>query len=177
MKSIQQLAIISTLFSGTTVARADMGGRDIRFEDCPKSVQMTITENARGGTIEDVEFLTVEGRKIYIADVNLPRNQDLEVHVFGDGTLLKTREDIPLRKTPAPVRKAIRNFKGKVDDVDKEISNGKVSYQIEIDRIGRPDLHLRISKAGRILEKSKGDPYDIDFTVGVPLESDGNPSA
>jgi uncharacterized membrane protein YkoI len=86
--------------------------------------------------------------------------------------LLKTREDIPLRKAPAAVRKTAREFAGRVDDVDKEISNGKVTYQIEIDRMGRPDLNLRIAKDGTVLDKSTGeDLYDIDFSVQVSSEN------
>jgi hypothetical protein len=75
--TIQHIVSIGIFVSTSSLATADIEGRDIRFEDCPRSVQSTLTENARGGTIDDVELITFKGRKIYIADVELPRDRDL----------------------------------------------------------------------------------------------------
>jgi uncharacterized membrane protein YkoI len=160
------IALILALGFTSTTATADIDGRPIRFDRCPEKVRATIRANTGGGTIESVELLRIGGTNVYIADVEFPGSRDLEIFVRGNGSLLKTREDIPFRKLPAPVRKTVRSFAGSVDDVDKETVNGVVTYQVELDRYGRPDLNLLLSAEGVVLKKSTGeDPFDIDLTV------------
>lgn len=150
----------------STAAMADIDGRPIRFDRCPEKVRATIQANTGGGTIESVELLRTGGTNVYIADIEFPGSRDLEIFVLGNGSLLKTREDIPFRKLPASVRKTVRGYSGSVDDVDKETANGVATYQVELDRYGRPDLNLLLSAEGVVLKKSTGeDPYDIDLTV------------
>ena len=51
--------------------------------------------------------------------------------------MIKTREDAALSDAPDAVQDAVKKLVpagGKVDDVDKEIAAGKVTYHVEIDR-------------------------------------------
>jgi uncharacterized membrane protein YkoI len=150
-----------------------MAGRQIAFSKCPKEVRATVLANDRGGMIEETEVHKVGGRKVYVVDINLSPTREIEVFVFGSGKLMKIREDIPLRSAPSAVRRVAAAFTGRIDDVDKETSsNGDVTYEIEIDRPGKPDLKLLIAPDGRILDRSTGDdPYDFRITALAPAGS------
>lgn len=165
------IPVILTLGISSAISSAEIDGREIPLRDCPAKVRATIKANADGGRVEEVEFLKYNGRKIYVADIEFPGSRDLEIYVFGNGNLLKIREDIPFRKLPAAARKTVKSFPGSVDDVDKETAGGVVTYQVELDRLGKPDLNLKLSADGKVLDKSTGeDPYDLDFSA--PLEAD-----
>lgn len=164
MKHIPILLATAMMLSATAQAGRDR--RDIRLSQAPKAVRSTILANDRGGVVTEVEYHETGARRIFVADVRLPSGGVIEVHVLGNGKLLKTTRDIPLRAAPPAVRDAVSNIGGRVDDVDREtMPDGSIIYQIEIERKGQPDLHLRITPAGRILRRASGDdPLDFDLT-------------
>lgn len=160
--------ILTCIAALTAPLHADPEGQDIRFDDCPAKVKATIRANTAGGIIDDVEWLRIDGRKIYIADIDISGSRDRELFVLGNGNLLKIREDMPFRKLPEAVKKTVKTFAGRVDDVDLEISGGTKTYQIELDRYGKPDLNLLLSETGEVLDKTVGeDPYDIHLSVAL----------
>ncbi|MCW1885099.1 hypothetical protein OKA04_10200 [Luteolibacter flavescens] len=142
-----------TLVSIATLATA--GARDIRLADCPPAVRSTIEANARGGVIDEVDLIAIEGNEIYIGEVELPRDLDLKIYVSGSGTLLKTREDISLRSMPGFIREAVSKHGGKIDDVEKEVQNGKVTWHVEIDRKGIPDLKVVLNAEGSVISETE----------------------
>ena len=89
----------------TAPAFADsLKSREIRLDDCPPAVRETILDNARNGTIEEVEHIRFGDQVLYIAEVDLQQERDLDIHVDGSGNLIETREDLTLAELPAPVR-------------------------------------------------------------------------
>ena len=152
MKTILTLTTLAAL---TFSAHAD---DDIRLEDCPQPVQTTIKQNARDGKIDEVDSHVIDGKALYIAEVDLPSDMDLKIHVSGDGKLVKTIEDIPLSELPEVVRKAAEGVaagNGKLDDPDKETADGQVTYHVEIDRALQPDLKLVIAEDGSVLKQTE----------------------
>lgn len=133
------------------------GGDDIRLDECPDAVRKTILDNARGGKIDEVDVIRIEGRTLYIAEVDLPRGLDLKIHVSGDGALLKTREDIPLASVPDAVRDTLESFGGRIDDLELEIAGGVSTYHAEIDYNGQPDLEVTVAADGRVLREVEDD--------------------
>lgn len=133
------------------------GAAEIRLADCPAAVRATIQQNSRGGHIDEVESHGIEGRTLYVAEVDLPGGRDLKIHVAADGALLKTREDSAIAEVPEAVRKAVeaRLGGGIADDVDKETGGTVVTWHVEIDRKGAKDLELVIDSAGKILSETE----------------------
>ena len=148
---------IAALASATAFASADLERRELSIHDCPAAVQATVEAHARGGHVEEVDFIAIEGKRIYIAEVELPRDIDLKIYVNGGGVLVKTREDIPLRAVPAFVRDAVRGYGGTLDDVEKETAAGKVTWHVEIDRKGLPDLDLVLNAEGGVIGETEDD--------------------
>lgn len=151
MKNI--IPIITTLAVTTALAAA----RDVELSDTPEQVRSTIVQNSNNGTIDEIDLIAIEGKVIYIAEIEFPQDREVKIYVAGDGALMKTREDVHLREAPEPVRSAILGLEGSVDDVDKETVGEKVSYHIELDRHGQPDLDVVISPEGRILSQAEED--------------------
>lgn len=130
---------------------------EVKLADCPQEVRATIQEHKRDGHVEEVEIYQIEGKSLYVAEVDLPNQRDLKIHVRADGALVKTREDSALAETPAAVRKVVdqKLAGGRADDVEKETTAGTVTYHVEIDRKGSPDLKLAIAEDGRIMAETE----------------------
>lgn len=152
---MKAIAIITVLALTTAIASARTQRREIRLTDCPQAVQSTIQGNARGGHIDEVDFISIDGKDIYIAEVEQPQDRDLKVYVSGNGTLVKTLEDIALSEAPEAVRNAVQGLGGRIDDVDKETAGQVVSYHLEIDRHGAPDFDVVVSAEGSILSRTE----------------------
>ena len=125
---------------------------ELDLEQCPQIVQDTIHANARGGDIDDVNSITLEGRTLYVVEVDLPGKKDLKLFVWGDGKLIKTQEEVTVEETPSAVLgTAVKLVPegGTLGDIDKEVADGKVTYFVEIDRPKAPDLHVVLAEARR----------------------------
>jgi uncharacterized membrane protein YkoI len=130
-------------------------GRDIHLHACPAAVQSTIEANSRGGVIDEVDLISIEGKEIYIAEVDLPHDLDLKVYISGNGSLLKTREDVSLQSIPTFIRDAVHEHGGTIDDVEKEIADGKVTWHVEIDRKGIPDVKVVLNAEGNVISETE----------------------
>lgn len=131
---------------------------ELTLDQCPAAVQETIRKNQRGGRIDEIESHQVEGKTLYVAEVDLPDRKDLKMHIAADGTLIKLREDLALADLPSTVRAVVNQHLGggRVDDVEKEVAGETTTYQVEIDHSGTtPDLRLWISAGGELLQKKE----------------------
>ncbi len=146
---------ITALVLATAIASADAERRELRLADCPEAVRTTIQANARDGVIDEVDLIAIEGKRIYIAEVDLKRGRDLKIYVNGDGALVKTREDIALRELPQAVADAVKKLGGTVDDVEKEVAGDKVTFVVEIDRQGQPDLDVVLAADGAVVSQTE----------------------
>jgi len=149
------IKIITTLAFTTALAGAQGKSREMRLEECPPPVQSTVQANARGGNIEEVDLINIDGKVIYIAEAELPRDRDLKIYVSGNGALMKTLEEVLLRETPEAVRNAVQGLGGRVDEVNLETEGQTLSYHVEIDRQGAPDLDVVVSATGAILSQTE----------------------
>ena len=66
-------------------------------------------------------------------------------------------DDIPLSKVPAAVRATIeREAKGyELDDIEQKTDDGKVVYEVDIDKDDDNDIKLKIAADGKLLEKEE----------------------
>lgn len=134
---------------------ATAGAKDIKLADAPAAVQATIKANSRGGTVDDVEQIQIKGSTVYIADIDLKGDHDLTLRINPEGALMQTKEDLPLASAPEPVREALKKLGGRVDDIDKITVGEKVSYAVDLERRGQPDLNLLLDPAGKILSQTE----------------------
>lgn len=138
--------------------RASMGyASEMPLANCPPSVQATIRQELRNGHLEQVKHLSIEGRSLYIAEVELPGDRDLRIHVDSQGSLIKIREEIALEAAPQSVREAVAKLmppNGHLDDVFRETAQGKITYRIEIDLTQARDLNLHLAEDGSLISRN-----------------------
>lgn len=130
--------------------------REIPLASTPAAVQQTVREHQRKGKVDEVKLVSVSGRKMYVVEIDLPTNKDLKLYISEQGQLIKTREDGAFRKLPAAVKQTVKGLipaGGKVDDVDIETADGRVTYFVEIDRPEAPDLKVTLSENGDIIRQ------------------------
>ena len=150
-KTLMAMALLGTTFS----LRAD----DLELDDCPAIVQETIRANARGGEVDDINLLLIEGLSLFYVKVDLPGERDLKMLVGTDGKLIKTQEQLTVAETPDVVRQAVAKLapEGTLDDVDREVADGKTTYLVEIDRPKGADLDLVFAEDGTLLSQAEED--------------------
>lgn|SRR5690606_7165754 len=151
MKALKTLLATGILTLGTGAAA--FADNEIRLDECPAEVRKTITDHSRGGKIDEIDVITIEGKTLYVAEVDLPRDRDLKIHVAGDGTLLKTREDISLETAPAAVRDTLEGYGGRIDDLEMETAGNTHTFHAEIEFSGQPDLKLTVAENGRVIRE------------------------
>lgn len=122
-----------------------------RFESAPEAVRKTVISEARGGTVDEMEILRIEGRTIYIAEIERPA--DLKIYVEENGSLIRIREDISYGELPEAVRRVIDAENGRLDDVEKQTAGGKTVYFIEIDRPDGVEVNLRLDPDGSVISR------------------------
>ncbi|WP_051946123.1 hypothetical protein [Verrucomicrobium sp. BvORR106] len=127
----------AALLAALTFAPA-LSAKDITLAECPASVQQAINQNLAGGTLDEVDLVSIQGQSLYVAEVKLPTAQrERKLYLNASGTVIKVRDDIALSDAPAAVQDAAKKLAsttGRVDDVEKETAGDKVTYRVEIDR-------------------------------------------
>lgn len=144
---------------GVLMAVPAIQAKDIPLRECPEPVQVTVKKHARDGKIDDVKSLSVEGRRMFIAEVEFRGDKELKIYVLASGAFFKTREDIELAEAPAPVQESIQvalSEKGKLDDLVKITEGGgQVSYEAEIKRRGEKEVKVVFSPDGTVLRQTQ----------------------
>ncbi len=142
------------------LAATPLLARDITFAQCPGAVQEAVRTQLNGGRADDVDLVTVNGLTMYVVDIEFPPSKrERKLYLNESGTILKTREDVALSDVPAPVKDAARELAGahgKIDDVDRETADGKVTYRVDIDRedVHGGDLKAVFGEDGKMLSQS-----------------------
>ena len=152
---------LNRLFLGVFLACASIvaSGKDIALAECPPEVQATIRSQAREGKIDEVELLAIEGRRMYIAEVEFRGDRELKIYVLANGTLYKMREEIRMEEAPLKVKEAAEKIvgaDGKVDDVVKITEGGgQESYELEIKHKGQREVKVVFTPEGAVLSRKE----------------------
>ncbi|QIF03080.1 hypothetical protein [Roseimicrobium sp. ORNL1] len=144
--------LMGTVFLG--VAQADTN--EVPLNSCPAPVQAAIESNKQGGKLNEIKLLTVEGRQLYVVDLDLAGKRDLKLHVTADGSVVKSREDVSLSQAPVAVKSAAEALVptgGHIEDVEKEVSGGKTTYVVEIDVKNGADIKAVFAEDGTVISK------------------------
>ena len=107
MKSSTILLLAATLLGGFA---SGVRAESIHLKQCPESVIKTIQGQVGPGRIDKIKCIRLEGRVLYLAEIDLPGRRERKIHVGGDGTLLKVIDEIRLADLPRPVRVAVDPF-------------------------------------------------------------------
>ncbi|MEX1044481.1 MAG: hypothetical protein WEC73_00010 [Chthoniobacterales bacterium] len=142
------------VWTAALLSAAGAWAKDLRLEDCPAAVQQAVLANSRDGRVDEIE-LSPDG-SAYEVEINLPRLRERQLRVAADGTILQTVEDIDLGETPEPVRRTVEaemTNGGRLEELEKKISEKVTTFLVEIDLPDDRDLYLEIADNGSILQR------------------------
>lgn len=139
-----------------SAAMISVNAEKVRFEELPTEIKDKIKIQSGAAEIEDIDRQTKGGKTTY--EVAFKKNgQHTEMQFDEKGDLLSgspalDSRKISYRELPDAVRKVVdeRIQNGQVNDVDRQVKDGKVTYEVGFKQNGQQQ-ELVISQDGRIL--------------------------
>ncbi|MBC7979928.1 MAG: PepSY-like domain-containing protein [Armatimonadetes bacterium] len=140
--------------------------------DLPPRVQQTIRNESRGRKVVDIDREKWHGQPVIEVEFQ-QKGRNAHIYVADNGAIVKDErvgtapsilfmgtqlEDLP---TAAQSKIKEQAGTGKIKDIDKEIRDGRVVYEIEIEPEAGDDFHLVIAPDGVIFK-------DTRSAVGAP---------
>ena len=141
------------------------------MEAVPAAAMATLTKEAEGGKITEVERLTTNGKTLFEVEVRVGE-KEFELVIGLDGKLISREaededddeeegvEGVKLGELPAAVRATIEKEAkgGKVTEVELNTVNGKTIYEAEL----KVEVEVTVDADGRVLSREVGDDDDDD---------------
>ncbi len=124
-----------------------------RLSKCPPSVQETIKRNLLGGKLDEIKAIRINDHVLYLVEIDFKGFREAKLYISGDGTLQKILEEIRLRDLPEQVRLSVEqqvNRRAQIEDIEKEIIDGRVRYRVEIDPPKQRDRIVVFEENGTI---------------------------
>ncbi len=136
-------------FAAVSISYADK----IRLRDCPPEVRETIERNLLGGNLDWIKEIRINDHALYLVEIDLKLFKEAKLHISGDGTLRKTVIEMRFQDLPEAVRHSLERLvkrRGQIEDVEKEIVEGKVYYRVKIKRPKQPNQTIFFEEDGTI---------------------------
>jgi uncharacterized membrane protein YkoI len=177
-------SVVVVVLAGLTLSIGALAGRQnaeaekkTALDQVPEAVKATLL--SQGGTIEEIEVETENGRTIYEADVTVG-GQKMEMKVAADGSLIgqeadddegdnenqeKEDEDetpLSIDQVPAPVKATLLREAqgGTIKEIEREDEDGQIVYGAEI-VINGQEFDLKIAPdTGNLISKEAEDEND-----------------
>jgi len=175
-KRLIGISAACALIAGTTTyqVRADK----VPVTQLPQRVQKAIKDYAKGETLEHVERDKKNGQTVYEAEFKR-EGLNRRVTFAADGTSVPERHlsdlfskepSMALNDLPAAVQKTVKEQQAgrEVADIDKEMWNGKVVYEVEFKEKG-PNSRIYIASDGSmVVDKDKKHTYLVTQLSEAP---------
>jgi len=147
----------------------------LRINDLPEKVQVTAREQAAGREIVDIDKEKLNGQIVYEVEfAQAGRNGQVYINEQGfvvkdedpKGTASKSPKvkslfghfrGTQLEETPAAVQETVKKEAqgGTITDIDKELRDGRVVYEIEIRQNPGRKYEIHVAENGTILRDSR----------------------
>lgn len=148
------LSTVAAVIFSISAAQAEK----VQFENLPRPLQDAIRAQAGSAPIEDIDMQMKDGAAVY--EVAFKRNgQHTEMRFGPDGKLvdqagapaLDSRK-VSFNEMPAAAQQVVRSRSGRaqIEDVDRVVKDGNVSYEVSFKQRGQQQ-ELLVSHDGRIL--------------------------
>lgn len=140
------------LLATVVVANAE----EVMLDACPDPVRATIQAHVGDGRLDEINRLEVEDRVLFLVEIDLKGFRDLTLHITGTGSLQKSVEEIRLPDLPQAVRNAVAKVleaKGRVEEVEKVVTEDRVEYRVEIERPKLKDIVYVFAEDGTLLSQ------------------------
>jgi len=87
-----------------------LDSNDIKFNDLPKSVKITLAENYPQVPINNIDQMITQSNVIYNINLKLVSSKELHLLVQVDGKIMRSETEISFKKLPKKVLSALENY-------------------------------------------------------------------
>jgi hypothetical protein len=165
------LGFVAGEFAIVRADKPEPGECRVSMAQLPAAVARTLTQEASGGQVGEIDMKIGDHKATYEADVVINK-LPYEITIAMNGTLLKKHlddMDLTLNQLPAPVQAAIKqeSGNGKVSEIGEHFfDDGDAFYKATV-KIGEHAYKLKVLPDGTLLkmklkEKEHGDHEDGD---------------
>jgi len=157
-----KFAADGTVLPGKEFADAFRGEPTIPLSQLPAAVQKTVREQQAGRAVADIDKESWNGHAIYEVEFK-EKGPNSRIYIAEDGSMVVNKDQAKrgylgtqLSTAPKEVRDTVERVAGKaqIADVDREMKDGKVVWDVEISEKGL-NRHLQITESGMLLSDSK----------------------
>ncbi len=146
----------AAILLATLLATVAADAEEVTLDACPDPVRATIQAHIHDGRLDEINRLEVEDRVLFLVEIDLKGFRDLTLHITGTGSLQKSVEEIRLPDLPQAVRNAVAKVleaKGRVEEVEKVVTEDRVEYRVEIERPKVKDVVYVFAEDGTLLSQ------------------------
>jgi hypothetical protein len=129
--------------------------QDMELGQVPAAVHEGLRQAAVGGRLGgEVTRMRFGQQELFLGRVEMAGAEQVHVYVDSQGQLVKTQQATDLKHVPVAVQQAARQHDPQqdVDQVTREISNGEVSYIMELQQDDGRTRRIQMDEGGRILK-------------------------
>jgi hypothetical protein len=139
-------------------AEPDWRGTDhqkMKLGQVPAAVHEGLRQSAAGGRLGgEVIRMRFGQQELFMGRVRMAGAEQVHLYVDAQGQLVKTQQAVDMEHVPVPVQQVARQHdpRQEVDQVMREISNGEVSYIMELEQDDGLTRWIQMDEGGRILK-------------------------
>lgn len=166
MKTHQRSKITKLVTAALSVTLATSlwaDDQEVKFSELPAKVQTAASALLKGAKVTEVEIEKEDGKVEYEIEF-IKDERETCIKLDATGKLLETETEIEIKEAPAPVQATIKKTmgeKGELEELEKVVVDGVVSYEAEIE-IGEKEIEMLIDPSGKILKKEVEEDDDDD---------------
>lgn len=139
--------------------------KKIALEAAPSAVREAVEKAIKEykGEFDEIKISGEGAAALYFAEIDLPQDREVKLVLREDGSLVKSIVELTPQQLPEAVRATFAKLagdRGGIDDAAKVTEGTQVWYRAEIELPGKPDLKVKVSTEGEILEQVEEEDDD-----------------
>lgn len=127
----------------------------MQLGDVSAEIQQGLRQAAAGGQLDgEVTRIRFGQEQLFRGKADIDGAEDVHVYVNAQGELVKTQQEVAMENAPEAVRQAARQHDEQrgVDKILREMSDGSVSYILELDQENDQTRWIQMDESGRVMK-------------------------
>jgi hypothetical protein len=126
----------------------------VQLNELPQAARNTLNTVTAGAQVnQQATRLTKDNYEVFRATVNRAGQEDLQIFVAQDGSVIQTKQSIPFSEAPQSVQKTLREQLGETEpqQVERVIADDETFYVASKGPEGPQAQKIRVDNTGRLV--------------------------